>query len=64
MLLEQERLNMLVSIDQPYAADIVENAASSSRPLWPDIPLAAVLLVLAGMALGFAAFGLKHSRHH
>lgn len=55
---------MLVSIDQPYAADIVENAASSSRPLWPDIPLAAVLLVLAGMALGFAAFGLKHSRHH
>lgn len=61
LLLEQERLNMLVSIDQPYAADIVEDASSSSRPLWPDIPLAAVLLPLAGMALGFAAFSLKHS---
>jgi hypothetical protein len=63
LLLEQERLNMLVSIDQPYAADIVEDSASSARPLWPDIPLSAVLLGLAGMALGFAAFGLRHSKH-
>lgn len=62
LLLEQERLNMLVSIDQPYAADIVEDSASSSHPLWPDIPLAAVLLGLAGMALGFAAFGLYQSK--
>lgn len=59
LLLEQERLNMLVSIDQPYAADAVEAAASSSKPLWPNIPLSACILALAGMVLGFAVFGLR-----
>ncbi|MCD8498241.1 MAG: hypothetical protein LRZ85_09380 [Alphaproteobacteria bacterium] len=61
LLLEQERLNMLVSIEQAYAADIVETASSSSRPLWPDIPLSALVFVLAGMGLGFAVFGLRRS---
>lgn len=61
LLLEQERLNMLVSIDQPYAADAVEAASPSSRPLWPNIPLSACMLVLAGMVVGFAVFGLRRT---
>lgn len=61
LLLEQERLNMLVSINQPYAADVVEGAAPSSRALWPDIPLAALLSALAGMAAGLAFFGLRRA---
>lgn len=61
LLLEQERLNMLVSIDQPYAADLIESPGPSSRPRWPDIPLAATLMALAGMVAGFAAFGLRRA---
>lgn len=61
LLLEQERLNMLVSIDQPYAADVVEAPAPSSRPRWPDVPMAAVMLALAGMLVGFAVFGLRRA---
>lgn len=61
LLLEQERLNMLVSIDQAYAADIVEEAAPSSRTLWPDIPLTALLFALAGMMAGLALFGLRRT---
>ncbi|HRQ61432.1 MAG TPA: hypothetical protein PLO23_07980, partial [Alphaproteobacteria bacterium] len=61
LLLEQERLNMLVSIDQPYAADLIESPSPSSRPRWPDIPMAACLMVLAGMLAGFAVFGLRRA---
>ena len=36
LLLEQERLRMLVSIETPYAAALIEPASSSFKPKWPD----------------------------
>lgn len=54
LLLEQERLRMLVSIDQPYAAAVVEPPSSSSRPLWPP---RALVLLCAAFAGGLAGFG-------
>ncbi len=57
LLLEQERLRMLASIDQPYAAAIVEPPASSSQPQWPDALLIVPVLMFAGALLGFLAHG-------
>jgi uncharacterized protein involved in exopolysaccharide biosynthesis len=54
LLLEQERLKMLASIDQPYAAAIVEPASYSARPRWPNKPLVFTALILCGLIFGFA----------
>lgn len=56
LLLEQERLRMLVSIEQPYAASIIEQAASSFKPVWPNAALVFPAFVFAFSLLGFAAF--------
>lgn len=55
LLLEQERLKMLASIDQPYAAAIVEPASYSARPKWPNKAFVYAAFILCGMILGFAA---------
>ena len=52
LLLEQERLRMLVSIEQPYAAAVVEPASASVKPVWPD-----PALLFTAFGLGFAFFG-------
>ena len=62
LLTEQERLLMLVSIDQPYAASIVEPAASSSKPQWPDKALALLSLIFVGALAGFILHGLQEQR--
>ena len=49
LLMEQERL---VSIDQPYAAVVVEPAAVLSRPVWPD-----PYMLYGGLAAAFAFVG-------
>lgn len=59
LLMEQERLKMLVSIDQPYAALSVEQAYSSSRPVWPDKALMFSAFGLIGAFLGFIAFSFS-----
>lgn len=61
LLLEQERLKMLVSIDQPYAAQIIEPASPSAKTTWPDKPLLFATLILAFGFIGFVIFNLRHS---
>jgi len=56
LLLEQERLRMLVSIDQPYAASVIEPASASDKPQWPDLKL----LVCAALVCGFLTGWLVH----
>lgn len=51
LLMEQERLLMLVSMDQPYAATIIELAGTGPKPEWP----APGLLLIAAMAAGALA---------
>ena len=59
LLMEQERLKMLVSIDQPYAASVVVPAAHSVKPAWPDAVLVYVSFIAVGAFLGFVVFSLR-----
>lgn len=52
LLMEQERLRMLVSIDQSYAASVIEPASASYKSVWPD-----KILVVAGFVFAFALSG-------
>ncbi|MCB1680475.1 MAG: hypothetical protein H6858_05215 [Rhodospirillales bacterium] len=60
LLMEQERVKMLVSIDQPYAASVVEPASSGIRPDWPDPMFVFPAFILAGFFLGFLIHGVRH----
>lgn len=59
LLMEQERLLMLVSIDQPYAATVIEPAASGEKPKWPDLKLLYFGFAFLGVVLGFILHGLR-----
>ena len=60
LLIEQERLKMLVSLDQPYAATIVERPYISSKPRWPDPYIIYSVFLFVGLLLGFIVHGLRH----
>ena len=60
LLIEQERLKMLVSLDQPYAATIVERPFVSSKPRWPDPYIIYAVFLFVGLLLGFIVYGLRH----
>jgi hypothetical protein len=59
LLMEQERLLMLVSIDQPYAASVVEPAAIGVKPDWPDRALVYLVAALVFAFSGFLAYGVR-----
>ena len=61
LLMEQERLLMLVSIDQPYAATVIEPAASGDKPKWPDLKLLYFGFGFLGIILGFILHGLRRN---
>ena len=63
LLLEQERLLMLASIDQPYAASVIEPASKHYKPQWPDAFMLFAAFGLIGGFIGFIAFGLRRSGH-
>lgn len=60
MLIAQERMKMMVSMNQPYAAAVVEPPYVSPRPVWPDPYLVYPLFILAGLFAGFISYGLRH----
>ena len=60
LLLEQERLKMMVSLDEAYAASVVEPPAVSSKPKWPDPYMIYPIFILLGVFLGFIIHGLRH----
>jgi len=53
LLMEQERQKMMVSLDQPYAAAIIEPAFVSSRTRWPDPFVIYPVFVILGLAVGY-----------
>ena len=61
LLLEQERMLMFVSLDQPYAASIVEPPAASLRPAWPDPGLLYLIAILVGVFGGIVLYSLRTS---
>lgn len=60
ILMIQERLRMLVSIDQPFSAAIIEPASALPRRAWPQVKLIVPLFVFLGMLLGFVVHGVRH----
>ncbi|PCJ98213.1 MAG: hypothetical protein COA45_08680 [Zetaproteobacteria bacterium] len=60
LLIEQERLKMLVSLDQPYAATIIERPFVSATPRWPDPYIIYSVFVFVGLLFGFIVHGLRH----
>lgn len=61
LLLEQERLLMLVSIDAPYAASMIEPPATGVKAAWPNPMLIFPAFALAGMVVGFAVFAARET---
>lgn len=58
LLMEQERVLMLASIDQPFAASVVEPPAGSQRTHWPDALMIVPVLMFAGALIGFMLHAL------
>lgn len=60
-LLGEEQAQMMLAIEQPYAALVAEPPAAGMRPHWPRPELVIPVLVLAGMVLGFALSSLRRA---
>lgn len=52
LLMSEERRRMLLSLETPYAVNVVEEAASTPHPVVPNRPMILVMLVLAGAISG------------
>lgn len=59
LLMEQERIKMMVSLDQPFSASIVEPASVSTHPKWPDAYLIYPIFLCVGLLLGFIIHGMR-----
>ena len=62
LLLEQERARMMVSMDAPVAAAVIEPAASGARAVWPDKGLFYSVFGVLGLMVGYLVFGLVNYR--
>lgn len=59
LLLDQERVAMMIGVDLPFAADMIQPPSAGALPDWPN---PAVLVPLAGLVgLVVAGFGLSAS---
>lgn len=59
LLLDQERVAMMIGVDLPFAADIIQPPSAGALPDWPN---PAVVVPLAGLVgLVVAGFGLSAS---
>lgn len=59
MLMVDERRVMVLSLDQPYAAQVIEEAAAWARPVVPRPMLYIVVCTLLGALLGAAAVVMR-----
>ena len=53
LLMQQEHVQMLANLDEPYAAIVVEPPAASSKPAWPNPALIVPAFLLIGLFLGY-----------
>ena len=52
LLMSEERRRMLLSLETPYAVNVVEEAASTPRPVVPNRPIILGMLILVGAICG------------
>lgn len=59
LMMEQERVRMMVSLDQPFAASVIEPAYVSVKPRWPDRFIIYPVFLFVGLLLGFVTYGFR-----
>lgn len=59
LLMEQEHLEMILAMDEPFAATVAEPAFTGPRPAWPRTRIILPLGLLIGAFLGYALHSLK-----
>lgn len=63
LLMEQERKKMMASLDQPYAASIVEPAFVFEKTYWPDRALVLIIFGCVGLLIGYiVALFVQHKK--
>lgn len=62
LLMEQEHIRMILSVDEPFAATLAEPPAAGPRPDWPKTALAVPAFVFSGMLIGYALFAPLRAR--
>ena len=60
LLLEQERARMMVSMDAPVAASVIEPVVTSVKTVWPNAAFVYSGFGLAGLLVGYFVFGIVH----
>lgn len=61
LLLEQERARMVVSMDEPVAAKVIEQASALPKAVWPDALLLLFGFAALGAFLGYVVFGVRRT---
>lgn len=61
LLMQQEHVQMIANLDEPYAAIVVEPPSSTPKPVWPDKALLYAVFVLVGAGIGFI---VSNARRH
>ena len=61
-LMREERRRMAISMEEPFAADVMESAVSSAKPVWPKLSVILPLLALLGGFLGFVIYSLRQPK--
>lgn len=61
-LMLEERQMMVISMDQPFSAEIVEPASASGRAIWPRAGVILPVCMVIGFFLGFLVFSLRNNR--
>lgn len=49
LLMEQEHIQMILAVDEPFAAKIIEPATAGPKPYWPKPALHGIMIVLSIM---------------
>lgn len=62
LLMQQEHIQMLANLDEPYAAIVVEPAASTPKPVWPAKALLFGVFAMLGAMTGYFVRTLRHAR--
>ncbi len=62
LLMQQEHIQMLANLDEPYAAIIVEPPASTPKPIWPDKLLLFTAFAVLGAGFGYVLRMARHGR--
>ena len=59
LLMQQEHVQMLANLDEPYAAIVVEPASPSPKTVWPNIVVVWVVAIFLGSFCGFVIWNMR-----